>query len=51
MGKTWGMERKGNACKILAGKRIGKKPLGRPGVDGRILLKWTLNNTGGRGLD
>ena len=26
-------------CRILAGKPEGKRPLGNPGVDGRIILK------------
>jgi hypothetical protein len=28
-----------NAYKILVGKPKGKRPLGRQGVDGRIILK------------
>jgi hypothetical protein len=26
--------------RILAGEPEGKRPLGRPGVDGRIILRW-----------
>jgi hypothetical protein len=26
--------------KVLVGKPEGKRPLGRPGVDGRIILRW-----------
>jgi hypothetical protein len=33
---------KRNAYKILAGKPEGKRPLGRPGHRGRIILKWIL---------
>jgi hypothetical protein len=29
-----------NAYKILLGKPQGTRPLGRPGVDGRIISKW-----------
>ena len=37
---------------VLLGRREGKRPLGRPKVDGRILLKWIFK-TGdeGNGLD
>jgi hypothetical protein len=27
-------------CRILVGKPEGKKPLGRPVIDGRIILRW-----------
>jgi hypothetical protein len=26
--------------RVLVGKPEGKRPLGRPGVDGRIILRW-----------
>jgi hypothetical protein len=26
--------------RILVGKPEGKRPLGRPGVDGRVILRW-----------
>jgi hypothetical protein len=26
--------------RVLVGKHEGKRPLGRPGVDGRIILRW-----------
>jgi hypothetical protein len=29
------------------GKREGRRPLGRPGVDGRIILKWTFERLDG----
>jgi hypothetical protein len=32
-------ERRG-AYRALVGKPEGVRPLGRPGVDGRIILKW-----------
>jgi len=28
--------------RVLVGKPEGKRPLGRPGVDGRIILRWFL---------
>jgi hypothetical protein len=31
-----------NEYNILVGKPEGKRPLGRQGEDGRIILKWTL---------
>jgi len=33
---------KRNACSILVGKGEGKRPLGRSGVHGRMILKWIL---------
>ena len=36
------MEEGRSAFKILTGKPTGKRPLGRPGVDGRTILEWTL---------
>jgi hypothetical protein len=32
-------ERKG-VYRVLVGKPEGKRPLGKPGVDGRIILRW-----------
>jgi len=32
-------ERRG-AYRVLVGKYNGKRPLGNPGIDGRIILKW-----------
>jgi hypothetical protein len=44
-------ERRG-AYRALVGKLEGRRPLGRPGVDGRIILKWILESLNGRhGLD
>ena len=34
------MEQFKNAYRILVGKPESKRPLGRPDVDGRIILKW-----------
>jgi hypothetical protein len=31
-----------NACTILAGKSDGSRPLGRLGVDGRVIREWIL---------
>ena len=39
---------KRNACRILVGKGEGKKPLGRSGVGGRMILKWILKEYFGR---
>jgi hypothetical protein len=36
-----------NAYKILIGKHKGKRPLGRPKLDGRIILKWILGQCEG----
>jgi hypothetical protein len=32
-------ERRG-VCRVLVGKPEGKRPLGRPGLDGRVTLRW-----------
>ena len=38
--------------RVLVGKTVGKRPLGRPGADGRIILRWIFRKWGGRyGLD
>jgi hypothetical protein len=37
--------------RVLVGKRGGKRPLGRPGEDGRILLKCIFRNWDGEGMD
>jgi hypothetical protein len=34
------MGEKRGASRILVGRLDGRRPLGRPGVDGRIILKW-----------
>jgi len=31
-----------NACKTLVGKPEGKKPFGRLGIDGKIIVEWIL---------
>jgi hypothetical protein len=36
------MGEKRNAYKILVGKPEGKRPLGRPRLGGRIILRWIL---------
>jgi hypothetical protein len=33
-----------NASSILVGKHKGKGPFGRPSLDGRIILKFSLNS-------
>jgi hypothetical protein len=46
------MGRKGNTCKVLAGGNVKENNhVEDLGVDSRMLLKWILNNIGGRGLD
>jgi hypothetical protein len=35
-----------NAYKIFVGKPEGKRPLGRPCISMRIILKWILNKQG-----
>jgi len=37
--------------RVLVGKPNGKRPLGRPGVDGRIILRWIFREVGCRGVD
>jgi hypothetical protein len=32
-------ERRG-VYRVLVGKTEGKRPLGRPGIDGRLILRW-----------
>ena len=32
-------ERRG-VCRVLLGKSEGKRPPGKPGLDGRIILRW-----------
>ena len=36
------MEEGRSAFKIFTGKPTGKRPLGRPRLDGRTILEWTL---------
>jgi hypothetical protein len=39
-------------CRVLVGKPEGKRPLGRPGVGGRIILGWIFRKWDvGYGLD
>jgi len=46
MGESRGVYR------LLVGKPEGKKPLERPGVDGRIILRWIFRRLmGGHGED
>jgi len=37
------------AYRVLVGKPEGKRPLGRPGIDGRIILKLIFRKLGGGG--
>ena len=41
-GNVGRMEEGRSAFKILTDKLTGKRPLGRPLVDGRTILEWTL---------
>jgi hypothetical protein len=36
--------RRGGVYRVLVGKPEGKRPLGRPGIYGRIILRWILRN-------
>ena len=42
MGRDVRMEEVRSAFKILTGKPTGKRSVGRPCVDGRTILDWTL---------
>jgi hypothetical protein len=44
------MGEKRSAYRILVGKPEGKRPLGRPRLSGRIILKWKLERIGVTGL-
>ena len=35
------------AYRALVGKPEGRRPLGRPRLDGRIILKWVFESLGG----
>jgi hypothetical protein len=39
-GHVVSMGEKRGLCRVLVGKTERKRPLGRPGVDGRIILRW-----------
>jgi hypothetical protein len=34
------MRERSSECRILVGNPLGKRPLGIPSLDGRILFKW-----------
>jgi hypothetical protein len=36
-----------NVYRVLMGKPEGKRPLGRPGVDGRMRSEWILGRLAG----
>ena len=44
------MEERRGVYRVLVGKPEGKRPLGRPSVDGRIILKWIFRKLNG-GID
>jgi len=37
--------------RFLVGKPEGKRPLGRPGADGRIILRWIFRTKDVGGMD
>jgi hypothetical protein len=37
-----------NALKVLIRKPEGNKPLGNPGIDGKVILEWVLGKLGGK---
>jgi len=37
--------------RVLVGEPEGKRPLGRPGVDGRIILRWIFRKWDVGGMD
>jgi hypothetical protein len=40
------------AYRVLVGKPEGKRPLGRPGADGKVTLRWIFRKlNGGHGLN
>jgi hypothetical protein len=45
------VRQKRNAYRVLVGKGDRKRPFGKLGMDGRIILKWILNRLGACGLD
>jgi len=42
---------KKRCIQVLVGKPEGKRPLGRPGVDGRIILRWIFRKWGRDWID
>jgi hypothetical protein len=45
------MEERRGAYRALVGKPEGRNHLEDPGVDGRIILKWTCERLDGGGMD
>jgi hypothetical protein len=43
--------KKGNACRLLVGKPEGKISFGIQGTEGRIILKWILQEMGLDGIE
>jgi len=50
MGRICSTYGKRGSYRILVGKTEGKKPLVRPGVDGKIILRWIFRKWDG-GMD
>jgi hypothetical protein len=42
---------KRNIYRVLVGKSEGRKPFGRVGIEGMMILKWILQRMGDSGLD
>jgi hypothetical protein len=45
------MEERRGIYRVLVGKPEEKRPLGRQGVVGRIILRWIFRKWDGRGVD
>jgi len=46
-GRVARMGDKTGAYRVLVGTREGKRPLGNPGVDGRVIINWIFKKLDG----